>query len=166
MQTLFFYLERVAFGVLQRALSNPASQTAANVGVERELAAVRRRLSAFQFIASFATLHGLLATFHGMAFTPHGCGSATSRAAMLAKGISESLSFTHAGLWVAAAALALAGLLTMLNRSFEAALRHDTQALLSMLRTHRDQLRLEVGEQTHRPAVQGPATYRSRAQPA
>lgn len=136
--------ERVVLAGLRESLQpGPRIDAAVASALVAELPSLRVGQRTLGTITQLATLFGLLGTITGlsMPFCCNGCPDASSRAAMLARGISESMNCTAFGLFVSTLALGLGFVIearaTMLRKELELVAR----ATANRLAEHRAVLR-------------------------
>jgi biopolymer transport protein ExbB len=152
---------RIATRILREGLGAPERAAAAR---EEALAAeeplLERRLPYFGSLAKIATLFGLLGTITGLyvGFSCVASCDATSRANMLAKGISESMNNTAAGLFVTTIAIASHLLFRNSADRCIATMRAESKAVVNLLALHRHRIRLHG----RRPFIE-PTGYRRAA---
>jgi biopolymer transport protein ExbB len=129
--------------LLHWAMPAAVIESAIEAQTRREIDALWRRLPALRAVAGIATLCGLLGTVTGIpaSFSCVVSADAASRATMLARGISESMSCTAFGLLVAGLALAAWAVLHAVARRTADELSASGQALRNVLVEHRARLR-------------------------
>lgn len=136
---------RAARRILLEALTTPARLEAAREeALLVEVPTLWARAGGFAVLANLATLLGLLGTITSL-FAPTGCvgpTDASSKAVMLAKQISEGLSCTWFGLFVAASALTCVLVFRSRIEAWEATLRAESKAVVNLAITYRERLRL------------------------
>jgi len=135
---------RAAQRILLEALTTPARLEAAReVALLVEVPRLWARAGGFAVLANLATLFGLLGTVTSV-FVPIGCVpvDARSRAVILAKQISEGLTCTWFGLFVAASALTCVLVFRSRIEAWEATLRAESKAVVNLAITYRERLRL------------------------
>lgn len=120
----------------------PIIESAIEAQVREEIAPFRRRLPALRGLAALATLTGLLGMVTGLV-QGSGCANAdaTSRATMLARGISEAMNCTALGLFVSLCAIAATVAVRGAAERAAEELSADAQALRNVIAEHRRQLR-------------------------
>lgn len=104
----------VAAGLAQLTRSSAAVHSVAQTKRGADLAVLDRRAPALPMIAGLSTLFGLLGTTNGIMSWPYGCvanADAASRAAMMAKGTSESMNCLAFALLLAVVRVAIDALL-------------------------------------------------------
>jgi biopolymer transport protein ExbB len=151
---------RVARAALMEALQPIARIEAATAtALLVELPRLRRGIGTLSAIAQLATLFGLLGTVRGLqcGFIGHAC-DAGSRAAMLARGISEAMNCTAFGLVISIVALAGAATLDGRAKRLQSELELVAVATKNRLLDHRARLlwhgaRVSVDRKTYRSAA-------------
>lgn len=136
---------RIALRVLREALAPPERAEAARIeALANEQPPLERRVRYLAAMAAVATLFGLLGTVLGMGFQPFTCvpyRDASSKATMLAAGISESMNCLALGLFVSTLALAAYVGVRMAVEARARALDAESKTLVGLLTTHRPRLR-------------------------